>query len=280
MKRCRYLIALVVAALVGAALQVWCQTTGFDPVTRLVVAGSPALLAVRIYFFAVPVVFLLSSLPLRGRKASGRGALYGTLGRGGRFLGVLAGLLWLAGGLLRLAEDVTPLLHRRWTGLGDCLVDGLLCLGGVCLIWLAAGPKKPRPQSLPALIPGFGACFWLITFYHTQSRDPIVVRYVWTLLCLMAAVLALYHQAAYCFGRPAPVRTLFFTLTAGAWAFAALPSAAELSQSLLLTGLGCWMLLQSILVPAAPAAEDAPQTSGAPEDAQPRSFPEESGPDL
>lgn len=280
MKRSRYLMALVLAALVGVALQVWCQTAGFDPVTRLVVPGSPALLATGIYFGLVPVAFLLFSLALRGSSAPGRGELFGNLGFVGRFLGVLAGLLWLAGGGLRLREDVTPLLYRRWVGLGDCLVDGLLCLGGVCLIWLALSRKNPRPQSLLTLIPGFGACFWLITFYHTQSRDPIVARYIWTLLCLMAAVLALYHQAAYCFGRPAPVRTLFFTLTAGAWAFGALPSATELSQALLLTGLGCWMLLHSLLIPNAPAPAEAPQTPEAPEDPQSSSFPEESGSDL
>lgn len=253
MKRCRYLIALAVAALVGVILQAWCQTSAFDPVTRLVVPGAPALLAVRIYFWVVPVLFLLACLPLRGQRAAGDGEILATIGRGGRFLGVLAGLMAAAGGLLRLAQDLQPLLLKRWTALGGCLVDVLLCLGGACLAWLAAGPQKARPQSVMALIPGFGTCFWLITFYHTQSRDPIVVRYVWTLLCLMAAVLALYHQAAYCFGRPAPVRTLFFTLTAGAYAFAALPSAADLSQLLLLTGLGCWMLLQSFLIPNAPA---------------------------
>ena len=265
MKRCRYLILLAVAALVGFGLQAWCQTSAFDPVTRLVVPGSAALLAVKLYFVAVPVLALVASLPLRGTKAPGRGEIYGRLGRGGRFLGVFGGLLAAAGGLLRLSQDLQPLLLRRWTALGNCLVDGLLCLGGLCLIWLAAGPKKPKPQTVAALIPGFGACFWLITFYHTQSRDPIVVRYVWTLLCLMAAVLALYHQAAYCFGRPAPVRTQFFTLTAGAWAFAALPSAGELSQSLLLTGLGCWMLLQSVLIPAAPEFAPAPGPEKAPD---------------
>lgn len=257
MKRCRYLILLVVAALVGFGLQAWCQTTGFDPATRLVVPGAPALLAVRVYFWAVPVLALLACLPLRGTRAPGQGELFGNLGRGSRFLGVLAGLLAAAGGLLRLAQDLQPLLLKRWASLGSCLVDVLLCLGGACLGWLVSGPRRPKPRSVAALIPGFGACFWLITFYHTQSRDPIVVRYVWTLLCLMAAVLALYNQAAYCFGRPAPVRTQFFTLTAGAYAFAALPSAADLSQSLLLTGLGCWMLLQSYLVPNLTPPEEA-----------------------
>ena len=265
MKRCGYPVALALAALVGFGLQAWCQTAAFDPVTRLVVPGAPALLAVKLYFVAVPVLALVASLPLRGSSAPGRGELYGGLGRGGRFLGVLAGLLAAAGGLLRLSQDLQPLLLRRWAALGNCLVDGLLCLGGVSLIWLAAGSRHPKPRSLAALIPGFGACFWLITFYHTQSRDPIVVRYVWTLLCLMAAVLALYHQAAYCFGRPAPVRTQFFTLTAGAWAFAALPSAADLSQSLLLTGMGCWMLLHSLLIPSAPEFVPAPQPAAEPE---------------
>lgn len=273
MKRCRYLIPLGVAALVGFGLQAWCQSSGFDPVTRLVVAGSPALLAVRIFFWAVPVLALVASLPLRGTRPAGAGELFGAPGRGGRFLGLLAGLLAAAGGLLRLAHDLQPLLLHRWSALGACLVDLLLCLGGACLGWLVSGPQKPKPRSVAALIPGFGACFWLITFYHTQSRDPIVVRYVWTLLCLMAAVLALYHQAAYCFGRPAPVRTLFFTLTAGAWAFGALPSSADLSQALLLTGLGCWMLLQSYLVPNlpdAPAGDSIPEPEPPAEVAGPR----------
>lgn len=272
MKRNCYPIGLIAAALAGAALQFWCQSAAFDPATRLAEPGAAPLLALWAYFCAVPVLALAAALALRGRSAPGRGELYAGGGLGSRLLGALAGVLLAAAGLLRLAGRLGALPAFRWTELGACLVDALFCAGGVCVVWLSAGPDRPRPRSLAALIPGFGVCFWLVLYYHTETRDPVLARYVWTLLCLMAAALALYHQAAWAFGRPAPVRTQWLTLTAGAYAFSALPAAQSLPEGLVLLGLGCWMLRLSARIPALTGPADGQREGG------PRAEPEEAPP--
>ena len=61
----RYPAALMTAALVGAALQLWCQSAAFDPFTGLVEPGAASALALWAFFIAVPVLALLSALPLR-----------------------------------------------------------------------------------------------------------------------------------------------------------------------------------------------------------------------
>lgn len=258
----RYPIALAAAALAGAALQYWCRSSAFDPATGLVeLPLQPALLALWGFYLAVPVLALPAALPLRGTAHQGE-SLYGGFGPFGRGVGVLGGLLLCAAGVLRLAESLPALLAGlNWGGLGSCAVNVLLCAGGGGLIWLALG-RGAKGRSLAALLPGFGVCFWLVVFYHNETRDPVLARYVWTLLALMAAVLALYHQAAWGFGRPAPVRTQWFTLTAGVWALAALPGADTLAEGLGLAGLGCWMGLMSDSV-SRPAAPWAPSPRGA-----------------
>lgn len=262
----RYPIALAAAALAGAALQYWCRGSAFDPATGLVERPlQPALLALWGFYLAVPVLALLAALPLRGAVPPEEG-LYGGFGPVGRGVGVLGGLLLCAAGALRLAEALPPLLAflragLNWGRLGGCAVNALLCAGGAGLVWLALG-RGAKGRSLAALLPGFGVCFWLVVFYHNETRDPVLARYVWTLLALMAAVLALYHQAAWGFGRPAPVRTQWFTLTAGVWALAALPGAGTLAEGLGLAGLGCWMGLMSE-VASRPAAPWAPTPQGA-----------------
>ena len=178
-------------------------------------------------------------------------------------LGAVSGGLVAVGAILELIPDLRALMaFPRPARLGSCAVDALLWAGGLCLLALTLRGDRPKPRSVAALIPGFGVCFWLVVFYHAETRDPVLERYVWTLLALMAAVLALYHQAAWAFGRPAPVRTQWFTLTAGVYAFAALPGAEELAEVLALAGLGGWMLVFSFRISALSAGAARPEVGG------------------
>ncbi len=104
-------------------------------------------------------------------------------------------------------------------------------------------------HSLLTLLPGFSIAFWLVIYYHTQSKDPIVERYGALLLCLMATALALYHQAGWSFGKANPVRGMTFTLIAGIYAFTAMPAAAGTADLLALTAIGLWMLLHAAVLP-------------------------------
>lgn len=246
-------LGLLLAGLAGGALQVWTQQTAFDPATRLVLNGQASLTALRVFAFAVPVLAALASLWLRKKKSPGSKCLCAGTGWASRLLGPAAGLLAVTGGLMKLAADFpAPPSRMDWLSLGMCGVDLLLALGGGCMIWQslddAFRPGWTGRHSLTALIPGFAVCFWLVLFYHDHSRDPVVSHYCWILLALMAAILALYHQAAYSFGRARPMRAQICTLTAGVYAFTALPGAGEVGDRPLLLGLGLWMLLNSLLI--------------------------------
>jgi len=277
-------LGLLLAGFAGGALQVWTQQTAFDPATHLVLEGQASLTALRVFACAVPLLAALASLWLRAKKSPSSKSLCAGAGWGCRLLGPAAGLLLISGGLMKLVADFpVPPPRMDWLSLGMCGVDLLLALGGGCMIWQALGaafrPGWTGRHSLSCLIPGFSVCFWLILFYHNHSRDPVVSHYCWILLALMAAILALYHQAAYSFGRAHPVQAQICTLTAGVYAFTALPSAGEAGDRPLLLGLGLWMLLNSLLIAGGkeggpwkrrtsssrrPGAEEAPEGSPPP----------------
>ena len=54
------------------------------------------------------------------------------------------------------------------------------------------------------------------------------------------------------FGKANPVRGMTFTLTAGIYAFTAMPAAAGTADLLALTAVGLWMLLHAAVLPGAP----------------------------
>ena len=99
-----------------------------------------------------------------------------------------------------------------------------------------------------------------MVYYQNNSRDPGVTHYCWILLCLMASVLALYHQAGYAFDNPHPVRAQWATLTAGAYALLALPDADSPGELLLLLGAAGWMFQRSILIAQGGEEDSAAQT--------------------
>ena len=245
-KRIYPLLAVLLGA-AGFGLQCRAQTTAFEPLTGLIVPGTASMLVLKIFIVAVPVIALLCALPLKGSGAriDATGRLFEHLGFPARFVGVLAGMLYCAAALLRLTGDV-----RTGGGLAVLAVDVLLIVGGAGMVWQIVTPGSRR--SLLTLLPGFSIAFWLVIYYHTQSKDPIVERYGALLLCLMAAALALYHQAGWSFGKANPVRGMTFTLTAGIYAFAAMPAAAGTADLLALTAIGLWMLLHAAVLPGAP----------------------------
>lgn len=252
MKKKIYPLLAILLSAAGIGLQCWAQTTGFEPLTGLLAEGAVSMPAIKVFFVVVPVLALLCSLPLRGteKQIDATGRLYEHLSFPGRFCGVLAGMMFCGGALLRLTGEV-----RALGGLAAIAVDALLLAAGVGMVWQIVASKPSR--SLFALLPGFATAFWLVLYYHTQSRDPIVERYGALLLGLMAMALAFYHQAGYSFGNANPVRSMTFTLTAGVYLFAALPAAKSVSDALLITAAGIWMVLHTALLPEAPEKQQA-----------------------
>ena len=245
------IITIFLSAL-GAALQYFCQATAFDLTADLPLTGAPGLTAICVFAMAVPLFALLVSLPLRGIRPQGEYSLYQAMGIPGRTVGILSGAAVIAGGLIQLAVELSPLLHSLQPELPACLVALMLAVGGGAMIALTLSGREEHLQvrhSLSPLLPGFAGCFWLILYYHSHSRDAVVLRYCWVLLCLMAAILAFYYQAGFAFDRERPLRAQTCSLAAAVYAFTALPAADSLSEGLLLLGIGGWMILHCRLIP-------------------------------
>ncbi len=245
--------ALVLLGLVGLLLQLWSQLTAYDRLTNLPLSGAPALLALRALAVAAPVIALILAIPLPGQRGCLPGGLYADLPPAACVVGCLSGGLTAAGGLLQLWQSLPAFLDdRQGLSLAACGVDALLTLAGAAMLWMSLASRRQGREtrhSLAALLPGFAGCFWLVFYYHDHSQDPVVEHYCWLLLCLMAAILAFYFQAGYSFGRVRPVWALTFSLTAGVYAFAALPTGDGVSDVLLLCGIGLWMALHCYLLP-------------------------------
>ena len=252
MKRNWTTFLLALAGLLGFALCRWTVSTAFDSATRLVLPGTPALMALRIFAVAIPAASVLAALLLRkNRPQPGWATLYGGMNGHLSRLGVVAGALFFAGAMGMASGKLTPLIFQRDISYLAGSLAGLLLIGGsICMIWLSvSGRRGPAGRdSLLPLVIGFGLCLWLILFYHDNARDPVVAHYCWQLLALMASTLACYYQACLAFDRPRPLRCRVTTAVAAVYSLAALPSAQSLPQLLLMAGLALWMLQRSFLV--------------------------------
>ena len=239
-------LGLLCAGLIGTGLRLWTLKTAYEPSTKLTISGSVSLIVLIAYAIAIPFLALAFAILLE-KKATYSG-LTRPMGR----LGTAAAIVLSVGSFLRLIGNI-GLVIGRGTTWPVAVVDGLMLVGSLCMVWMSLTGQEPvdhchnRPYPL---IPGFAGCLALVVFYQNNSRDPVVTHYCWMLLCLMACILALYHQASYAFDNPHPVRTLWATLTAGIYALLALPDAEGASDILLLIGIALWMLQRSMLITA------------------------------
>ena len=244
-------LGLLCAGLIGTGLRLWTLKTAYEPSTKLTISGSVSLIVLIAYAIAIPFLALAFAILLE-KKATGIGDLYSGLTRPIGRLGTAAAIVLSVGSFLRLIGNI-GLVIGRGTTWPVAVVDGLMLVGSLCMVWMSLTGQEPvdhchnRPYPL---IPGFAGCLALVVFYQNNSRDPVVTHYCWMLLCLMACILALYHQASYAFDNPHPVRTLWATLTAGIYALLALPDAEGASDILLLIGIALWMLQRSMLITA------------------------------
>lgn len=257
-------LGLLCAGAVGAALRVWALKTAYEPLTKLAIPGAASLTALILYAIAVPLLALAGSLWLRRDALAGNHTLYSGLSRPMSALGAAAAAVLTAGSFLRLINNASLAAGGGGkSALSSAVVDGLMLAAGLCMLWMSLGGQRISEMchdSILPLAPGFAGCLALVVYYQNNSRDPGVTHYCWILLCLMASVLALYHQAGYAFDNPHPVRAQWATLTAGAYALLALPDADSPGELLLLLGAAGWMFQRSILIAQGGEEDSAAQT--------------------
>lgn len=187
--------------------------TSFEIGTGLAVRGSKYSLAVLVFLLAAGILALgLSLAPGMRRmlpKAPARALRCGPLASAVSVFCAFSSL-W-AGAILFLSS-------RSWP-----LAILYTVLAAMTLLSFLQGPTAAfRLRSgAPDALSGFAFAaplaadlFWLILLYRNHSGNPVLWVYAIQILSVAAFILAHYYLAGYVFGKPSPVRSLFFTILA------------------------------------------------------------------
>ena len=223
----------IVVGLLGMVLERLMAATAFEAGSGLAVPGAKAIVLLAAFFVLILLLALAASLPMRGRKAVMENMYH--IGAYGLVLGIFAALCVMAGGVLQLLQGTAQK--------AELAAAVLLIAAGIGMFWLAMrGSRTCGTASVWELLPGFGCCLWLICFYQDNARDPEITHYCWSLLAMMAILLALYLQARCAFGGGYRGRTLALTICAVVFGIAVLPEAESAGELLLTAGLSLWLL--------------------------------------
>lgn len=215
----------LIGGAVGLALRRWQLATGFEPDTGLAIPGAPATLALLAFSALMALVLALLLRPLKGSwpyevafTARNHEVYMACM--------ALAGFLLLGSGVLemldfpaayaaareaeangvRLAMVLPPLrILSSLVGAGSTLFIGADLYKG-----LGKGRESPAGLGLCLLL-----CVWLVTVYQRRAIDPVTQNYLYEVLCVVFALMAIYYFAGWSFQTGKLRRSLFcFTMAA------------------------------------------------------------------
>ena len=227
---------------VGFGLRKWQLASGFEPDTGLAIPGSPAALALLLWSSFVALGVILLCMDRKGPRtcqkafAAQGNSLFLTAAVLGAFL-----LLVSAG-----AEGITLAVSYRtslytntsWASQFSSIllppVRFALCLGGFpcALLWVKRLSRKEGPgrESLAILELCILFCVWLVSDYQVRAADPVILDYVYEVLAIAAALMALYYIAGYSFQTGKPRRTAVTSLMAAYFSMVTLADRHELAD--------------------------------------------------
>lgn len=251
-------IVLPAAALLGGAagffLRRWELASAFESDTGLPIPGAPAFWALALWSAAmVGIVILL----LRGRHHEFPGGYDQAFDAKGNTVcvtvTVLAAFLLLGAGVSMLMAfprayeealaTASMTANPRMGALLSLVPKGVMALLAVGSFFsmLALGRNSYRGQgkgtrSLPLLLPGYLAAFWLITAYQSHAGDPIRQDYIYKMFAILSILLAMCFIAGYSFEKGKFTRTALFSLLAVYFGLVILADGPDLTTALLLGG--------------------------------------------
>lgn len=251
-------IVLPAAALLGGAagffLRRWELTSAFESDTGLPIPGAPAFWALALWSAAVVGVLLLL---LRGRHHEFSGGYDQAFDAKGNTVSVtvtvLSAFLLLGAGVSMLMAfpgayeealgTASLAANPRLSALLSLVPKGVMALLAVGSFFavLALGRNGYRGQgkgtrSLPLLLPGYLAAFWLITAYQSHAGDPIRQDYIYKMFAILSILLAMCFMAGYSFEKGRFSRTALFSLLAVYFGLVTLADRPDLTTALLLGG--------------------------------------------
>lgn len=219
-------VALPALALAGGAagffLRRWQLDSAYRPDTQLFAHGAPATYALLglTALLAVLLLFLLREkrdglddfLPAFGSPSAGQMTLFSAAW----ILLAAAGGLGMMDGFqaLRLWR-ASPEMYQLSLPASQLLTGALCVLAGFGVLFMgrmayrgALGGQECVLVPFPAL----AALVWLFSTHLKHGTEPVLMKYVFTLLAALLFTLAHYYAAGFLYGRPRPRLTAFCAL--------------------------------------------------------------------
>jgi len=183
--------------------------TVFDPISGLAERG--AMITILLIVLSVAVTALLFGLSFTVPKGRNLSTFTNAFG-GSLFITIPLTLLGLVV-LVLTGLEALSLLPDGMDGFAAVRLGGA-ALSGLCLMLTAVLGHRGINVALPATVPVFWLCAWLIVSHIDRAADPVLLGYVYNLFTKAALLLALYYIAGYAFRQHRPGRLMFASSTA------------------------------------------------------------------
>ena len=202
----------------------------FDEITGLPRRGDKItfmLIAITIIFLIIAVVFVIH---VKRKYTSPRGFenAFGTEPLAFPLMFFIIGIIWLG-------ATVKYFLDIRATGtipLSESVFSILSALSAVSTALFAVEVyQDPRRKTKLALsvVPTLFMCFWLILLYKQNASNPVLLRYCYYCLAIIASALGFYFTSGFVYNRPAPCKAVFSFFAAIYFSFVTLADEHEMS---------------------------------------------------
>jgi TRAP-type C4-dicarboxylate transport system permease small subunit len=105
-----------------------------------------------------------------------------------------------------------------------------------------------KRYSAALLAPAYACCLWLVAAYRIRSADPMIIEYVYVMLAIGSALLALYFISSFSFDRPKVGRTAFFSLLTLYLIGVTLADGHDIQNLLMFVGYGLYLLISVVVL--------------------------------
>ncbi|MBR2491460.1 MAG: hypothetical protein IKB65_08275 [Ruminiclostridium sp.] len=211
-----------IGGLIGLVVRQRFLVQAFEPGTGLPVGGVPVTYAM----WAVALITAAAIIALSlGKHRTFEKAYTSAFGRGNMIqtsCTLAAAGLFLAAGFFNIEAFVSSPVNAFTMAREVSIVRpilGVVCLGAAAGIWFVTQEMKSFRQvkSIWTLLPGFACCLWVMANYQTWAQDPVIQRYLFSLVAILLSMIGCYCLPGFAFGKGQVGLTLITCLLAAAF---------------------------------------------------------------
>ena len=242
MRKFGFLMALlaVVFGAGGALLRGQEIETVFDPVSGLAVRGAPISIALIVLSVATVGALFGLSFTVRQIRAGSFADAFGKH--------IFVRVLLILAGIVASGFSVVELLGAtEMGGLQTAQALVAVAAGILGLVLMAVLGAKGNRAAIPAVVPVFWLCLWLVSAHvGDQAANPVLLSYVYQLFTLASLLLSFYYIAGYAFSQERPGRLMFSCSTAVYFTLVTLPDNWSTPQQVVLLVLAGTVLIYQL----------------------------------